>query len=299
MAKRNYFLRYSRVIYRLQKCNASFEEINDYLERESEIKDIELSISKRTFQRDLNEIRGIFNVDIQYNPTQKVYFISQVDKSEVTDRMLEAFEMFNALNINDALSRFVIFEKRKPQGANHFHGILHSIKNRLMVNFSYHKYEEDVTVQRAVEPHALKEFKGRWYLIARDVQDGYIKTFGLDRVSELDITKKKFSWPEQFNPNDLFINYFGIVNSSKSKPQKIVLSFDSLQGKYIKSFPLHQSQETLLDNEDEMRISLKLHITYDFEMELMSYGERVKVISPVSLRRKLLKRYQEALDRYI
>jgi predicted DNA-binding transcriptional regulator YafY len=63
----------------------------------------------------------------------------------------------------------------------------------------------------------------------------------------------------------------------------VILSFDPLQGKYIKSLPLHESQQIIADNEDELRIRLKLFITHDFYMELLSYGDNLKIIKPQSL----------------
>jgi hypothetical protein len=53
----------------------------------------------------------------------------------------------------------------------------------------------------------------------------------------------------------------------------MTLSFDDYQGKYIKSLPLHESQQTISDSENELQIKLKLYITHDFIMELLSYGE--------------------------
>jgi predicted DNA-binding transcriptional regulator YafY len=72
-------------------------------------------------------------------------------------------------------------------------------------------------------------------------------------------------------------------------PQKIILSFSFEQGKYIKSLPLHHSQKELINNEDEYRIELLLHPTYDFVMELMSIGAHVKVIEPQSLKKEMIK----------
>ncbi|MCK9205066.1 MAG: WYL domain-containing protein, partial [Bacteroidales bacterium] len=71
--------------------------------------------------------------------------------------------------------------------------------------------------------------------------------------------------------------------------------FDPEQGKYIKTFPLHESQHILTDNNKEFRIRLHLHITYDLIMELLSYGEKVEVIKPKSLRKDLVKIYQNAI----
>ena len=175
--------------------------------------------------------------------------------------------------------------------------MLHCIKNHFVVNFPYHKYHDDIIVKREVEPYALKEFKGRWYLIAKDQNDKDVKTFGLDRIQELNITKKKFTPPENFNANALYEDYFGIVNSSDNKAEEIILSFDSFNGKYIKSFPLHKSQQILVDNKKETRIKLFLHTTLDFEIELLSHGDRVKIIAPESLRKRMREIYKSAMDK--
>ena len=62
--------------------------------------------------------------------------------------------------------------------------------------------------------------------------------------------------------------------------------------------PLQESQQILVDNDSELQIKLLLHLTYDFEMELLSYGEYVKVLKPKSLIEELKSRYSNAIERY-
>ena len=284
MSKRVFYLRYSLIIKRLQRTPASFNEISEFLSREAELQDFSIEITKRTFQRDLDEIRTLFNVDIQFDFSRKVYAISEDSKNEANHRMLEAFDMFNALNITDDLSGAVLFEKRKPQGTENFYGLLHAIKNRFVIRYSYLKYEEDEITNRIVEPYALKEFKGRWYLLAKEQNGKNVKTFGLDRIQNLEITRKHFDWPSSFNVNDLFKNCFGIINPFDKHPEEIILSFEPFQGKYIKSFPLHETQQLLIDNDKEVRIELTLCVTHDLVMELLSYGETLRVVKPARLK---------------
>jgi hypothetical protein len=59
----------------------------------------------------------------------------------------------------------------------------------------------------------------------------------------------------------------------------VILSFGPFQGKYIKSLPLHNTQEIIEDTDDELRIRLTLYLTHDFLMELLAYGDTVKVIN--------------------
>jgi predicted DNA-binding transcriptional regulator YafY len=287
MAKREYLLRYLLIIKKLQKGTFRFKEISEYLDRQSELQDFDFRISPRTLQRDILEIRSMFNIDIQYDFSKKGYYIVEESQTDSNARMLEAFEMFNALNLTDELTRHVHFENRKPQGTEHFYGILHAIKNCFEINVQYFKYEEEETVHRNLHPLLLKEFKDRWYLMAVDSYHGVVKTYGLDRILDLEITKKKFTRPGDFDPDEFFRHCFGITKPADQDCEQIILSFDYGQGKYIKSFPLHHSQQVLIDNDDETRIKLSLFITIDFVMELLQYGDRVKILQPESLQKTL------------
>lgn len=190
------------------------------------------------------------------------------------------------------------FEKRKPQGTENFYGLLHAIKNQLQVSFTYQKYWEDQLTHRTVEPYALKEFRNRWYLLAIDQKDQQVKSFAFDRLTELEITKKKCHPTRNFDVNDYYKYCFGIISPTDHVLEEVVLSFDPFEGKYIKSLPLHETQEILIDNAQETRIRLKIYLTHDFVMEILSHGDNVKVIQPQSLIAELKQSYKNALKQY-
>ena len=226
------------------------------------------------------------------------YCIDSDDHPEATERILEAFDTFNALNITDRLSDHIHFEKRRPQGTENLYGLLHAIKNQLQIKFTYQKYWEEELSQRVTEPNALKEFQNRWYVLANDLKDNKMKSFALDRLTNLDITRRKFHSLKEFNVNDHFKYCFGIISPNGKQPQEIILSFDPHEGKYIKSLPLHESQVVLEDNQEEVLIKLNLVVTHDFLMEILSHGEYVKVIKPESLVDDIKNAYQQALAQY-
>ncbi len=179
-----------------------------------------------------------------------------------------------------------------------FHRFLFQNFNRFLIRFTYQKFWEDEVTHRTAEPYALKEFKGRWYVLANDRKDNTIKTFGLDRISQLEISRELFKYPENFNINEYFKYCFGIITSPDTKPEEIVLSFEPVQGKYIKSFPLHETQKVIVDNEEKLQIKLKLHITHDFIMELLSFGDTVKILKQESMKSEIKAIYQNALNQY-
>jgi len=298
MSKREAITRYNLIINKLRKRPSSFSEISDYLALESEFQGYDFNVSKRTYQRDIQDIYTIFNIDIQYDFSRKVYYIDCETQPEVNERMLEAFDTFNALNITDRLSNHIHFEKRGPRGTENLYGLLHAIKNTLQISFAYHKYWEDEITHRIAEPYALKEFKNRWYVLANDLKDKRVKSFALDRLTDLVITRRKFQLTNDFDVNEHFKYCFGIISPNENNPHEVILSFDPIQGKYIKSLPLHESQVILKDNKDELRIHLTLFLTQDFVMELLSFGDNVKVIQPMSLIAEITQTYKNALKLY-
>ena len=299
MAKQDYVFRYLSIINKLKRSKeATFKEISEYLTKESEYQDRPFSISTRTFQRDLNEICDIFKIDIQFDFSKQVYYIADDENTDMNNRMLEHVDTINSLRIVSDVAKYMYFEKRQALGTQHFHGLLHAIKNRIVINLIHQKYEYDEPTERLVEPLALKESRNRWYLFAKDTNDKKLKTFGLDRVIDFENTPKRFDYPKNLDVNEIFKNCLGVINPDDEKPEEIILSFDPEQGKYIKSYPIHNTQTIINDNEDELRVRMHLYITHDLRMELMSYGDSVKVIAPKRLGKELSAIYKSALKLY-
>jgi proteasome accessory factor B len=305
MSKRGYISRYLLILKKLKvKPYSTYEDLQAYIENQFDylqMQDDTLNIgfSKRTLQRDLKEIRNVFGIDIEYSKSQKGYFISQNENENMNfQRMMEAFDMFNSLNLAQDLTPFIHLEKRRPQGTENLYGLLHAIKNRLQIKFTYQKFWEEEVSQRLVEPYALKEFKNRWYIMAKDSKDNNIKSFALDRLTNLEITGQTYQYPDNYSIEQSYRYCFGIISPNDEEPQEIILSFDPFQGKYIKTLPLHDTQQVLVDNDEEMKIKLKLCLTHDLVMELLSFGDNMKVVEPKSLADQIKQAHQKAYRQY-
>jgi predicted DNA-binding transcriptional regulator YafY len=298
MSRKGALIRYKHIVNKLRRKPSSFNEIASYLERQSELEDYDFVISKRTFKRDTEDILSIYSIEIKYNFTDKVYYIEDEGNPAKSDRLLEAFDTLYVLNMTEDLSNYIHLEPIRPKGTDNLYGLIHAIKNKLHIRFDYEKYWEDSITNRQVEPYCLKEFKNRWYLVAKDYKGTHPKTFALDRMADLEITSTKFTVPASFDMHEMFRYCYGIITPQDQKPEEVVLSFAPDQGKYIKSLPLHETQEILEDTEGELRIKLKVYITHDFIMELLSYSNNVKVLQPVSLANRLKKEYEKAWKLY-
>ena len=125
-----------------------------------------------------------------------------------------------------------------------------------------------------------------------------MKSFGLDRISDLHFLRETFQSVAGFDPQKEYKHYFGIINGTGEKAEKIILSFTPSEGKYIKSLPLHHSQEVLQEKDEETIFQFYLAPTYDFVQEILSYGDQVKVLEPATLIEKMKKQLKNTLAQY-
>lgn len=246
----------------------------------------DLASSQKTFSKDLKLLAEL-GIEIKFKRSTMTYQIIEDRFSDHSQTIFDNLILINAYKQTENNSEIMIFEKRQASGLHNLEGLIFAIKNSKIITFNYTKNWEGISTKRVVEPYALKEFKNRWYLLANEVdgKDLFIKTFGLDRISDLEISTKPFS-KQEIDVNEIFVNSFGIISTLDQIPETIILSFDYEQGKFIKTLPIHHSQKVLIDNDSEYRIELTLVPTYDFYQELLTHTGRMKIISPENVRDK-------------
>ena len=300
MSKREILSRYNLIINKLRRHPASFDEILDSLKTASEIHSANYVISQRTFQRYIKDIDELYGIEIRNDKRYNVYYINQQESTPLNERIFEAFDTFHALNFSEQVSDCMAFENRRGLGTEHLFGLLHAIKNSVQVCFNHRKYGSTNPKKRRVEAYLLKEFRGRWYLMGIDTGDHAIKSFALDRLSDLEITNIPFEKTRSSEVGQYYHHSFGIVGPNKvADPEQVILEFSPLQGEYIKSLPLHHTQQVLRDDNEGFQVAITIHITHDFIMELLSHGADVKVIEPSSLKVAMQQVYQKALEQYV
>jgi predicted DNA-binding transcriptional regulator YafY len=303
MSKVGIIQRYLLIIRKIRnERHISLENLTNQVEKELSYYGATdtVGVSKRTIQRDFRDIRVEFGIDIDYSKSHNGYSISESAQSDI-ERILEPFDLLGALYTDKSLQNCIFTEKRKSKGTEHLSSLIFAIKNDFITEFFYLKYDNSFSHVRKVQPYALKEFKGRWYLLAIEIDGrpeewGMIKSWGLDRIQKLEITRKRFNKNPQINIEDEFRNTFGIYSDKDKEAEEVILSFTPQGGKYNESFPLHESQQTLIDNEEEFRIKLNVKLTYDFMMELLSQSDNMKVIAPAHLKDALIDIHKNAIQ---
>lgn len=191
----------------------------------------------------------------------------------------------------------ILTEKTPPlKGSEQLLKIMQALKLKKQIVFNYHKFGGE-TKERVISPYLLKEDRHMWYIIGYYEKRKKIITFAVDRMAKVRIADNQIIKVD-FNPNEYFKFSFGITVPEED-PIKVILLFSQNQGNYIKTLPIHDTQEIISDNQKGLKISVFVKPSYEFYSKILSYGEDVQIIEPESIADTLRRRIESTLKLYL
>lgn len=284
----------------------------------------DIAIKERTLDNDIYFMRHNsqlkYNAPIEFSKSENGYYYEDpdysIDNLPLNDNDIEALEfvttilaqyrnvkifneftgtvdklisLVNHIKNTDHESEFAFIDFEKSSnsiGYEHLNSLIEAIKNKKVISLEYKKFLEP-SKKHIISPYLLKEYRNRWYLLGYHHLNKRIKTYGLDRIISVSCnTQVDYQDIAGFNPDAYFKNTIGITFIDEA-PQEIILAFKPLQGNYLKTQPLHNSQEILIDNETTFQIRIVVVPNYELYSTILSYGDDVNVLSPDCVRQRI------------
>ena len=278
--------------------HASLNELKDFLF------DHDFEFSERTLQRDLEQIRNEFGMEIEYNRIKNAYFINK-SKSINIDSFLRFLEIVNTANLlTDSIRKgqnalnYIYFESYGLQkGMDHLKALLFAIQNKRYINFIHENFVSGKKKSYSIQPYMLKEYQNRWYIIGSIKNQSAYRTFGIDRITALEVSDQTFKLNNIEEVLYLFDNTIGLVYD-QHPVEDIILSCTPLQGKYLKSLPLHKSQQIISDTKKEVRLKIRVASNYELQQKILMLGSDIKVIKPAWLAKEIAQMLKNTLKQY-
>jgi predicted DNA-binding transcriptional regulator YafY len=247
------------------------------------LKEKDLEVASRTIERYLEKIRADFGIEIEYDSKERGYFINE-EKSVKVDSFFKFLEIVQVADIftkslkdSNKMLEYVSFDDSKNfKGIDNLKDLLLAIKDNREITFQHENYWKNSTKPYTVTPLILKEYLNRWYVICVIDNNDTIRTFGLDRISNIEI--KEFSNKKRkdyFKKLSKFEHTVGLTYG-KGQPEKVSLLVDELHVKYMRSLPLHQSQIIHKKNkEHKHQVDFYLYPNYEFKTQILKIGAEV------------------------
>jgi predicted DNA-binding transcriptional regulator YafY len=299
MSKHGTIRRYTLEIEKIRSGQyPSFQEIKDYLFEHG------FEIGDRTIQRDIEQIRFEFGIEIKYQRDKNGYYIDYENSLNIESffRFLEIVNtaelLTESLNESkDSLQHISFDTGGGLKGIENLKPLLRAIKDKRKISFVHYNFHTEKSRKYTLKPYLLKEYQNRWYVVGIIGGLNEFRTFGIERIENLVVSTETFIHDKHLDASEKFNDTIGVVYNA-NKVQKVILSFTASQGKYVKTLPLHTSQKILIDNEKECRVSLDVVPNYELTQQILKHGETVNVIEPQWLVEEIKGILKRTLEKY-
>lgn len=173
-----------------------------------------------------------------------------------------------------------------------------SILKELSVEINYHAGRKAKSKYRIINPYGIVHWNNNWYVVAFCNMRNEIRSFRVDRISEIIETSNTFNRPTEFSASEFFIK--GIIPEIKDEQSIIQLvvegSIDSLDSLSQHWFLGHYLKERT-PNKIIFMLEEEVICKYIPNI-LLPYRKTIQVIQPLSLRKKMIEDLLELIDYY-
>lgn len=283
-------------------------------------------VSKRTIQLDLQNMRSekfgyeapIEVYDRKYyrysDPDYSIHNIS-VNESDLKAmnnavqilKQFKDFSMFKEMNgviqkLEDSIhatnQKSIIHLDKNEQlkGLEYIDILYEAILNKKVLRILYKSFTARESNIFIVHPQLLKEFNNRWFLIC--LYKGKMYNLALDRMENIEIEEKIEYIDCNLDGDEYFKDVIGVTVSDTMKPRNVVFFVDSSNAPYVKTKPLHRSQEIVSESEEGTVFKICVQLNYELERLLLGFGDCLIVYKPKKLRLRLEEKFKSGYRNY-
>lgn len=283
-------------------------------------------VSRRTVQLDLQNMRSekfgyeapIEVYDRKYyrysDPDYSIHNIS-VNESDLKAmnnavqilKQFKDFSMFKEMNgviqkLEDSIhathQKSIIHLDKNEQlrGLEHIDILYESIAGKKVLRILYKSFTAREANSFTVHPQLLKEYNNRWFLIC--LYKGKIYNLALDRMEDIQTDEQAAYIDHHLDGDDYFKDVIGVTVSETLKPKNVVFFVDASNAPYVKTKPLHSSQEIISETEEGTLFKICVQVNYELERLLLGFGDCLVVHQPRKLRLRLQEKFRAGSRNY-
>lgn len=337
MIKKNAIMRY-KILDSLLSNRNRYYTITDLLDRVNDALELDgmEPVCRRCVEKDLNALECApydANIVREWRNGRKYIRYEEEGFSIFTKKLSEdeenlLSEVLNTLGQFDGIdnfewldglkSRLDIKEHRRIiqfdnnpylQNSNLLGTLFNAISNKQVLSLKYHTFNNPEVREVVVHPYLLKEYNKRWFLFV-GTEDGAILSFAIDRIDSFEpLPHIEYIEPSE-EIEERFDDIVGVSIYKDSKVESILLWVAKEQYPYIKTKPIHGSQKEIKAKRlkelsdryaalgEGVFIELRCIVNYELEQLLMSFMDKVVVLSPQSLRSSISSRVNTLMMLY-
>lgn len=284
-----------------------------------------LEVTPRTIERDLEMLRHELGADLVYNKEKGIYSYAgkpfvlpaqwlnerEIAILLIAERALriytstafdsEIHPTFNKLldpirhdkksldYIRDLCNSVYFHRPVEPlrDMRQEFSVVLDAIMQRRRLSATYTSARKRDTAEcREIDPYALINNGGEWYVVGKCLQSRTEKTFVLSQMNDLKILDHFFMIPQEWNSTQYFEHSFGRMHGEK--PERVELEITPPASSWIGRSKWHSSQKIQNKKDGLIVLSMTCPVTDSLVRWVLQMGECVTIIKPHFLKEQVV-----------
>ena len=266
----------------------------------------------RTFHNHQKAILDIFGVEIKCDAGDGYrYYITEPERlrgNNLHSWLISSYATLNQIQADSRLEDRIIYEDI-PSGQTWLTCIAEAMRHNRGINITHQGFGKPYPSTFEIEPYLLKVVKRRWYVVARcpyysdrnrakgiKPNDVY-RVYALDRIYDIEDTGKTFKMKKNFDANQYFEGCCGVITSDEPIQRIVLLAYGGFAD-YLRTLPLHESQQEIEGDDESTLFEYHLKPTFDFYQLVLAQGDQVEVLEPESVRNEMRNLAKNMLDYY-
>ena len=306
----------------------SGKELTDFINRELELRGEPTITSRTTLMDDLLNIENEYHTVIlrkkhgrqttyQYENLNFSIFSIELSEDDILhlDQALDILQRFDGMpeadwvaelsaRLNLCMSNHkevraaVGFESSMyNKGMEHFTPLFNAIRKKTTVELRYQSFKMQEPQTLIVHPYYLKQYNNRWFLFCCNGDYTNLSNYPLDRILSVKLAHMPYR-ESHIDFDEYFADVIGVTKREGQEAEKVLLRFPKNEYPYVATKPWHGSQKKVAEDDRSVTIELNVVINYELEQKILSWGDFVEVLKPVSLVRIISHRLEIASLKY-
>ena len=306
----------------------SGKELTDFINRELELRGEPTITSRTTLMDDLLNIENEYHTNIirkkhgrqttyQYEDPNFSIFSTELSEDDILHlgQALDILRRFDGMPEASWVSELgarlnLCMNNRKEvraavgfesavynKGMEHFTPLFNAIRKKTTVELRYQSFKMQEPQTLIVHPYYLKQYNNRWFLFCCNGDYTNLSNYPLDRILSVKLAHVPYRETD-IDFDEYFSDMIGVSRRNGQEPEDVVLRFPKDQYKYVATKPWHGSQKVVDENDSTVTLQFHVVLNYELEQKILSFGQYVEVIYPISLRERIKDRLSQSLQQY-
>lgn len=159
----------------------------------------------------------------------------------------------------------------------------------------YHSFSDDTVKSYNIDPLKFFEQNGGLYFFVRTTSYGDIRILAVERINALTNTGIPFDYPEDFKPDELLDEAFGL---NYDDPITVKIRFSADQAKYIEERRWAKKQRITKRKDGSIVLTMETSGWWDVKKWVLSFGAEAEVMEPVEMRDEIKATMLKAISIY-